>query len=101
MSNAMAYGDPTRDVTVSSLVKEGTARLAVHNFGNAIPADMLTAVFEPMVRGETPGSAQRNVGLGLFIVKAIAAAHEGRVEVTSSVEDGTIFAVSFPALPGA
>ena len=100
VSNAMAYGDPTRDVTVSSLVEEGTARLAVHNFGNPIPANMLTAVFEPMVRGETPGSAQRNVGLGLFIVKAIAAAHDGRVEVTSSVEDGPIVAVSFPASPG-
>ena len=38
----------------------------------------------------------RSVGLGLFIVDRIAAAHGGRVEVSSSADEGTTFTVHLP-----
>ena len=52
-----------------------------------------------MVRGVSPDSTTRSVGLGLFIVRAIATAHGGDVRVTSSAEGGTTFEFSFPAAP--
>jgi sigma-B regulation protein RsbU (phosphoserine phosphatase) len=99
ISNALAYGDAEATVTVTSSVVGNVATLAVHNMGPVIPPTVLATMFEPMVRGETPHNAVRSVGLGLFIVRAIASAHGGSVAVTSSTEAGTQFLLTLPAGP--
>jgi signal transduction histidine kinase len=43
--------------------------------------------------------ARRSVGLGLFIVRAIARAHGGDARVSSSAEGGTTFTIDFPREP--
>ncbi len=97
VGNAMAYGTPASTVTVSTAVESGTARLAVHNHGDPIPRHTLGRLFQPMVRGvAADDTSARSVGLGLFIVRAIAQAHGGQVVVQSSHEHGTEFAFSFP-----
>jgi sigma-B regulation protein RsbU (phosphoserine phosphatase) len=98
VSNALTYGDPVGTVTVTSCVSDGMARLTVHNTGPVIPPALLARIFDPMVRGGTVDSSSRSVGLGLFIVRAIAQAHHGDVTVASSVEAGTQFTVRFPVL---
>ncbi len=40
--------------------------------------------------------AKNRIGLGLYIVRAIARAHGGDVQVESSVETGTTFTVTIP-----
>jgi signal transduction histidine kinase len=40
---------------------------------------------------------QAGLGLGLYIVKQIADAHGGRLEVSSSEQGGTVFSFSLPA----
>lgn len=97
VANAMTYGAAGSDVTVNSWLAANTAGLTVHNDGEPIPADLLTAIFEPMVRGTPENSSARSVGLGLFIVRAIADAHGGVVTVRSTAEAGTSFEFSFPA----
>jgi sigma-B regulation protein RsbU (phosphoserine phosphatase) len=96
VGNAMAYGTPKGTVTVRSIVNEDCASVSVHNTGTAIPADRIDALFEPMVRGVPEASSARSVGLGLFIVKAIATAHGGDVQVVSSPASGTEFTFFFP-----
>jgi sigma-B regulation protein RsbU (phosphoserine phosphatase) len=51
-----------------------------------------------MVRG-ADRNAVEGVGLGLFIVREIARAHGGRVDVDSAEGAGTTFAFEFPAAP--
>ncbi|MEJ7686436.1 MAG: ATP-binding protein [Variovorax sp.] len=99
VGNAMAYGTPDGTVTVRSVVEVHCASVSVHNTGAAIPPDRIDALFEPMVRGGAEASGARSVGLGLFIVKAIARAHGGDVQVASSADAGTEFTFSFPKLP--
>ena len=102
VGNAITYGAVDAEVTVTSCVAEGTASIAVHNVGNPIPANAIDAIFEPMVRGVEDHSASRSVGLGLFIVRAIAVAHRGTVSVESLADRGTTFNFEFPtALPRA
>ncbi|MEJ8859386.1 ATP-binding protein [Variovorax robiniae] len=96
VGNAMAYGDPAGAVTVTSAIRGDTASLSVHNQGEPIPQALQASLFEPMVRGDPGESATRSVGLGLFIVRAIALAHGGDVRLRSSRADGTTFIFAFP-----
>jgi sigma-B regulation protein RsbU (phosphoserine phosphatase) len=100
VANAMAYGDPQQPVTVRSAIGGSRFRLEVHNHGTPIPAHLQPTVFQPMVRGDTDGSALRSVGLGLFIVSEIAKAHGGEVGLASTAEAGTTFRATFPRAAG-
>jgi sigma-B regulation protein RsbU (phosphoserine phosphatase) len=96
VGNAMTYGEPGGTVTVTSAIRGDTASLSVHNWGEPIAPEVQASLFEPMVRGGSMGSAARSVGLGLFIVRAIARAHGGDVRVSSSQVGGSTFTFSFP-----
>lgn len=96
VGNAMAYGDPAAAVTVRSEIGPDEARVSVHNAGAPIPPQLQPSLFEPMVRGTQDGGASRSIGLGLFIVREIARAHGGRVELESTAERGTTFVVTLP-----
>ena len=76
--------------------------LSVHNEGEPIAADLLPRIFEPLRRGKrrTKGS-DRSIGLGLYIVRELALAHGGTVEVSSTEAEGTGFTVSLPRTPPA
>jgi hypothetical protein len=73
--------------------------LKVANQGAPIPPGMLDSIFEPLVHqsGET-GTLSGGLGLGLFIVREIVAAHKGTVEVASAASEGTTFAVRLPRI---
>lgn len=97
VSNAVSYGHTTEPILVRSEVHGAIAQLNVHNEGRAIPNELLTKIFEPMVRGAPGSTSVRSVGLGLFIVREIARAHRGEMNVESSDTDGTTFSMRFPS----
>ncbi|KTR04121.1 sensor histidine kinase, partial [Curtobacterium luteum] len=74
-------------------------RLVVANDGPPIDASLLPTLFDRFTRGEASRSREHGTsGLGLAIVQAVAAAHEGTVRVVS--EPGrTAFTVELPASP--
>jgi len=97
VGNAVAYGDPTEPITVTSQIEARMFVLSVHNHGESIPAASLRTLFEPMVPGDRSATpSQRSVGLGLFIVREIVRAHHGEVVATSTAEDGTSVRAMFP-----
>jgi sigma-B regulation protein RsbU (phosphoserine phosphatase) len=96
VANAMAYGAPDRPVVVTSSIDRDTFSMSVHNEGPVIPEALLPRLFDPMTRGEGVAGHVSSVGLGLFIVREIARAHGGQVEVASTAGDGTTFRANFP-----
>jgi signal transduction histidine kinase len=74
--------------------------LAVHNGGPPIPPDVLPTIFDPLVRGSLSEQERRRrpggLGLGLYIAREVVVAHGGAIEVKSSAEVGTVFAVRLP-----
>jgi len=96
VSNAVTYGEPDTAITVTSSIAENTWSIAVHNEGPAIPEELRPQVFRPMARGSHAPNEQRSVGLGLFIVREIASAHGGSVDVRSTATEGTVFTAVFP-----
>jgi len=81
--------------------REGnSAVLEVSDNGLGIPAHALPHVFERFYRADKARSrASGGAGLGLSIVKAICAAHNGEIKVSSQEGRGSSFRVELPLLP--
>jgi len=96
-NNAIKYGDPTSRVTVSLRQEGDEAELCVHNWGNPIPAAEQECLFQYFTRTKSAeASGKRGWGIGLTLVKGVAEAHGGSVQVESSQEKGTLFRVRLP-----
>jgi PAS domain S-box-containing protein len=93
--NALQHGEPRKPVRVSADGVGTAVLLRVRNEGTPIPSDLMPALFEPFARGPSDTSPQ-GLGLGLFIVKQIAIAHGGTVDVESNPEVGTLFTLLLP-----
>ena len=100
MGNAFYHGATEGPVDLSVRSAGSTVVLSVHNEGPPIPSEMLTTIFDPLMRHTIPElAAQRepgSIGLGLYIVHEIVIAHGGTVEVASTAETGTTFTVRLP-----
>jgi signal transduction histidine kinase len=70
------------------------ARFWVRDEGVGIPAAERDRIFERFARA--PGRRREGAGLGLAIVRVIAEAHHGSVEVQSQPDRGSTFTVTVP-----
>ena len=70
--------------------------VSVHNSGSPIPDDTRETLFEPLVRGAGAVHGGYNLGLGLYVVREIATAHGGSVDMQSDDKTGTVFSVRLP-----
>jgi signal transduction histidine kinase len=61
-----------------------------------VPEEEQAAIFERFRRAGAPESRPPGSGLGLPIVKAIAEAHHGRVELESTPGAGATFTIVIP-----
>lgn len=93
VGNALEYGDLRSPVRLSVIGSDEAVVVKVRNGGPPIPTELRPALFEPFSRGPT---SPHGLGLGLFIVKEIAAAHGGTIDVESSAEIGTVFTLVLP-----
>ena len=87
-------GDP---IWLGSAAEGDEARLWVRDAGPGVPDADRERIFERFARAR--GSARRSegAGLGLSIVRAIAEAHGGRVELRGGEGEGAKFTVVLPA----
>jgi signal transduction histidine kinase len=93
--NALKHGAADRPVYVGWYGDATELVLKVHNHGVPIPPSLLPHIFDPFQRGEQH-AVRDSLGLGLFIVKQIVAAHGGAIQVRSDRESGTTFVVRLP-----
>jgi signal transduction histidine kinase len=72
--------------------------LTVRDTGMGIPEDSLSRIFDAFYQIDAGTTrAHSGAGLGLSIVKQLVDSHGGKIEVTSTVGEGTIFIVTLPA----
>lgn len=99
VGNALRHGSETTPITVSTSTAAGDVVVNVHNEGTPIPAALMPQLFDPFRRGASAvngGSAGAGLGLGLFIAQQIIRAHDGRIAVSSSADDGTTVCIRLP-----
>ncbi len=97
VDNAVRHNQPAGFIDITIEVDGPTVRLAVENGGRVIDpaeADKLVQPFRRLSADRT-GSVS-GVGLGLAIVAAIAAAHDGALRITARPEGGLTTTVELP-----
>ena len=74
--------------------QDGTVRLSVRDSGSGMPPEVMARLFQPLFTTKA-----RGIGLGLVVVKNLAEANGGTVEVQSEPEKGTTITVVLPVQP--
>jgi signal transduction histidine kinase len=101
LSNAIKYSPRGGRVRVEAGVavdKPGMVELSVEDDGVGIPAEALPRIFDPYVRIANPETVTApGLGLGLSLVRGLAHAHGGSIEVESLPGKGSRFRVLLPA----
>ena len=97
VANAVRLAPEGTAVTVSAADEGRWVTLAVADEGPGIDTEDQMRVFQRFWRGdETEARAAGRSGLGLTIVRQIAEAHGGRVELDSAVGEGSRFTLRLP-----
>jgi signal transduction histidine kinase len=97
LDNAVRHNLPGGRIDVRTTMTDGRAVIGVGNTGTVIPPHELNRLFQPFQRlGHERTRHGEGHGLGLAIVRAIAAAHKAGVTATPRPAGGLDIEVSFP-----
>jgi two-component system phosphate regulon sensor histidine kinase PhoR len=100
VDNAVKYCGPGSTVTLRTEpgAAENTLRVVIEDDGPGVAKEHLPRLFERFYRVDPGRSRQMGgTGLGLSIVKHLVEAMGGRIEVDSTLGEGTTFTVTLPA----
>ncbi len=90
--NALHAMETGGRLTVSCSAEDGDRiRIVIEDNGAGIPPEDLSKIFDPYFTTKPKGT-----GLGLAIVHKIIEAHQGQVNVRSTVGQGTAFSITLP-----
>jgi signal transduction histidine kinase len=99
--NALKYTPEGGAVEVRAEPHDGTVVATVRDTGEGIPAEHLPRVFDRFYRVDKARSREQGgTGLGLSIARSIVTAHGGRIELDSTLGQGTTCTVSLPMPDG-
>ena len=97
IGNAVQHGSADEPVRVVARGLPDAVQVSIHNEGPSIPKERLAHLFDAMRRAGSGGTRDKqHLGLGLYIVERIVTAHGGRIEVTSTQDEGTTFTITLP-----
>lgn len=99
MHNAIKY-TPQGTVTLTADVEDGWAHIRITDTGVGISPELQQQIFEPYAeRQETSGpesSVMHGIGVGLRICKRLVELHGGKLVVTSTPDEGSVFSFTLP-----
>lgn len=95
ISNALKYSPPSEPVEVVVEAQGADARISVVDRGPGLTPEQRARLFQPFQRlRATQGPP--GIGLGLYVVRRVAEALDGRVEVESTPGRGSRFTITIP-----
>jgi signal transduction histidine kinase len=100
LDNAVRYGPPRQNVTITTTSARDSWTLEVADEGPGIPAEESERIFAPYYRMKRDaGGAVGGTGIGLAVVRRLVKEHGGRVHVAQANGDGAVGARFVVALP--
>jgi signal transduction histidine kinase len=97
VDNAIKYSGPERAIAVEARREGDLLALSVTDHGIGIPPAEHARIFEKFYRvGRSETQGRRGSGVGLALVRHVAEAHGGRVDVESRPGHGSRFTLVLP-----
>lgn len=104
LDNAAKYGRPGQTITVTLDRRGGDLVIMVDDEGPGVPREARERIWQPYARlGPAASSGIAGTGIGLAVVRDLAALHGGTASVEDAPGGGARFAVTLPGAqsPGA
>jgi signal transduction histidine kinase len=92
LDNAIKYTPEGGQVTIAVQCTAAEALVIFRDTGIGVPPEEQDRIWARLYRADKSRS-QRGLGLGLSLVKAVVQAHDGKVGVSSKVNEGSEFSV--------
>lgn len=100
IENATKYAYPQTEIFVSGVVDGDKAEISVQNQCDIIPQNKLNLLFDKFMRlDDNTTRTTRGTGLGLFIVKGLIEAMNGKISLHSDTEFGFTVKVELNIAP--
>jgi len=96
VDNAVKYSNEQKLISIRTYNQDKHIVLEVKDQGSGIAQNDIELIFEPFFRAENSLNQQtKGTGLGLSLVKEMVNACDGKIEVISKIDEGTIFKIHF------
>ena len=90
--NSIEHSSPKSDIIIRAEKAKSGCILSVTDFGNGIPADLQSRIFDiSRVKNETSVHDPNKIGLGLLIAKLMVDKNNSTINLESKVNSGTTF----------
>ena|SRR5579859_5473844 len=96
IDNANLYSPKDKPITITAELTGDTVTTSVADRGPGIDDFEQTMIFDKFYRGKDQRYLVRGTGMGLPIAKAIIAAQQGNISVTSQLGHGSVFSFTLP-----
>lgn len=96
VDNAIKYSNEGGSVEVTAAVDGDFVKCTVTDHGIGIPGSVVGHLFSKFYRSHRSRQTVMGTGLGLYISKAIVESHGGRIGVSSTEGQGSVFTFSIP-----
>lgn len=98
IDNAIKYSGTSKEIHITSAINaEGFVQTSVQDWGVGVPTAVMPNLFTKFYRDHRNRAQIGGTGLGLYLCKAIVAAHGGNIWVKSKEGKGSVF--SFTLMP--
>ena len=97
VSNALKYSEVQKRIEVMVESHEGMGVISIQDQGVGMEQQQIDALFSgDMVAHDIQNSSEKGTGLGLLLCKELVHRMNGKLEVTSKINEGTTFRLMFP-----
>lgn len=97
ISNAIKFSPPETEVLVKLEVEDENISISVEDEGPGIPEEEFQLLFKEFSKtSNSPTAGESSNGLGLYVCKQIAEAHDGTIQVQNRPKKGAAFIVTLP-----
>jgi two-component system, OmpR family, sensor histidine kinase CreC len=86
--NAMDFSPERSRIELITDTSKHKTTFMVRDFGPGIPDYALTKIFDKFYSLQRPDTGKKSTGLGLNLVKEVAALHKGQIELTNCLDGG-------------
>ena len=93
LRNAIYAVENKGQIKIRAAVTDGVLEIVVSDTGRGIPEKDIKSIFEPFF---TTKDISKGCGLGLTIVDEIVKSYNGRINVESTISEGTVFTIEIP-----